>query len=153
MHHALCLQFLTSFNVIVYIDSGAAGFLGTALLYRLVEPSLRIKCVFALIRKERGSSQLPEELSPNITNVHENGEMDENGLIVVLPGDCSIPGFGLSKRESEWLQEVDIVIHCASFTRFTMSLPRAVKAIVSDNERSMLNSVFFIFLFQVRYRV
>jgi thioester reductase-like protein len=139
----------TKFNVVIY--SGAAGIFGTALLYRLVELSLRIKRVFALIRKERGSSQLPEELSPHIANVDENGDLGENGLVVVLPGDCSVPGFGLSEKETKWLREVDIVIHGAGIITFTMSLPKAVKAIVSDN--SKLNSAFFTFLFQVRYRV
>jgi thioester reductase-like protein len=124
----------TKFNVVIY--SGAAGIFGTALLYRLVELSLRIKRVFALIRKERGSSRLPEELSPHIANVDENGDMGENGVAVVLPGDCSVPGFGLSEKESKWMREVDIVIHGASITRFTMSLPKAVKAIVSNIERA-----------------
>ena len=66
--------------------------------------------------------------------VNESGDLEESGVIVVLHCDCSVSRFGLPEKETKWLREVDIVINSASFTRFTMSLPKAVEAIVSDNK-------------------
>jgi Male sterility protein len=112
--------------------SGGAGFIGSALLHRLVDPSLSIRRVYTIIRGHGKDpiTRLPQTLLPHVAKVDENGNLDSSPL-VVLSGDCFLPGFGLGEREQKWLEEVEIVIHTAGDTRFTLPLPKAIRAIVS----------------------
>ncbi|KAF8970950.1 male sterility protein-domain-containing protein [Flammula alnicola] len=108
--------------------TGAGGFVGTALIHRLVDPLLRVRRVFALIHGQDASSRFPKDLIPSVAKVNEKGDFDTNKLVVLLAGDCSVPGFGLSAKENKLLQDVDIVIHCAGNTKFTLPLPNAIDA-------------------------
>jgi len=128
------LSFIITFHLLTsFIYSGGAGFIGSAILNRLIDPALSIRRVYTIIRGHGKDpvARLPAELRPHVAKVDSDGNLD-NGPIVVLGGDCSLPGFGLSDRENKWLEEVEIVIHTAGDTRFTMSLQKAIKAIVSQ---------------------
>jgi hypothetical protein len=105
-------------------------FVGTALLYRLLAPDLALRRVYTIIRGENPISRLPADLHPVVATIDSDGKLTDARL-VILAGDCALPGFGLSAEEHKWLEDVDIVINSAGSTMFTMPLPEAVRSIVS----------------------
>ncbi|PWN46660.1 hypothetical protein IE53DRAFT_391171 [Violaceomyces palustris] len=119
-------------NGTTILVTGAAGFVGTALLFRLLcDPKFSgIKKVIALIRGEtveKATKRLPQTLQP-FTLPDQNGEGSEARL-VVLTGDCGRPNFGLKGQDLEQALKTDIVIHAAGDTRFTLPLQDAIGSI------------------------
>ena len=112
--------------------TGAVGFAGTALLFRLLEdPILRssVKQVLALIRGEtleKAVARLPRPLQ-RWTRVDGSEGLPK---LVVLNGDCSKIGLGLVGEQAEAARRASIVIHAAGDTRFNLSQAEAIQCIV-----------------------
>lgn len=112
--------------------TGAVGFCGTALLFRLLEdPVFRssVKQVLALVRGdtlEKAVARLPRPLQ----KWTRPDESDALPKLVVLNGDCSKIGLGLSSEQAEVARRADIVIHAAGDTRFNLSQADAIACIV-----------------------
>lgn len=118
--------------------TGAAGFLGSALLFRLLHDPViykSVKQVLALIRGdsvESAAARLPSLLQPftRAVNSNENTTNMQNPKLVVLNGDCQKAGYGLSDDMAKIAQRADIVIHAAGDARFTLSLQDAMGGVV-----------------------
>ncbi|KAL8292393.1 hypothetical protein RQP46_001005 [Phenoliferia psychrophenolica] len=108
--------------------TGGAGFVGTALLYRLVASDIKPKRVYTVIRGGNPISRLPVDLHPFVATRLDDGSFSD-APIVILAGDCFLPDFGLTGRDARCLKEVEIVIHTAGDTRFTLPLSQAMHAI------------------------
>ena len=105
---------------------GAAGFLGTSLLYRLLAPPFAPKRIFGIVR---GSPQrLPKDLHRFIANPHTGGPIDHAKPLFVLDGDCTTRNFGFTGQQLKWLEEVDIVVHAAADIRWNLPLQQALAA-------------------------
>ena len=102
--------------------TGAAGFVGSALLYRLLcDPALNgIKKVIAVVRGktvEEATARLPSALT-------------SQPRLVVVNGDCGQFDFGLEGKLRDEIHGANIVIHAAGDTRFTLPLAQAMSSIV-----------------------
>jgi thioester reductase-like protein len=117
--------------------TGASGFLGSAIISRLLlDPILHnaIAHVIALIRAdsvESATARLPPSLQP-FTQTTEGGEGDsaisaDAPKLVVLNGDCSKFDFGLQGDRLELARQADIIIHCASHTKFNLPFEAAIQ--------------------------
>ncbi|KAM0749939.1 hypothetical protein T439DRAFT_357452 [Meredithblackwellia eburnea MCA 4105] len=118
--------------------TGGAGFVGTALLYRLVASDLSVRRVYTVIRGENPISRLPVDLHPFVAKRLPDGTWSTEEPIVILPGDCFLPDFGLGPKDAKLLREIQIVIHTAGDTRFSLPLAQAVHAI-ADLATAMTN--------------
>ncbi|KAI9326141.1 male sterility protein-domain-containing protein [Zopfochytrium polystomum] len=109
--------------------TGAAGFVGAALLHRLLcDPSFNVQQVIAVVRgktDEDALKRLPKSVQHLATA--EEGQLLAPKLIVVN-GDCTRPNFGLSDKEFEKVRQTEVVIHCAGDTRFTLPLTKAFES-------------------------
>lgn len=114
--------------------TGAAGFVGTALLYRLLEdPAFCnvIRRVVAIIRGdtvEASIARLPSSLQAFTRS--DPSQPSEASKLVVLNGDCGYTTLGLTSEQAEIASEADIVLHIAGDTKFKLSVPEALVAIV-----------------------
>ena len=106
--------------------TGAAGFVGSALLYRLLcDPALNgIKKVIAVVRGktvEEATARLPSALT-------------SQPRLVVVNGDCGQFDFGLEGKLRDEIHGANIVIHAAGDTRFTLPLAQAMSSIVRKSQ-------------------
>ncbi|KLU92853.1 hypothetical protein MAPG_11735 [Magnaporthiopsis poae ATCC 64411] len=112
--------------------TGAAGFVGTALLYRLLlDPKLssRVKRVLALIR---GSTfeEAVEKLPPALRELARPIGTDEaDAKLLILRGDCRHAQLGLTGPSLQTARQADVVIHAAGETRFMLGLSDAMDCI------------------------
>ena len=114
--------------------TGAAGFVGSALLYRLLcDPALNgIKKVIAVVRGkavEDAVARLPSALT-------------SQPRLVVVNGDCGQFDFGLEGKLRDEIHAANIVIHAAGDTRFTLPLGQAMSSIVSRTPLTPFARVF-----------
>ncbi|KAJ1027669.1 hypothetical protein NDA16_002008 [Ustilago loliicola] len=108
--------------------TGAAGFVGAALLHRLLgDPTFNVKQVVAIVRgktDEEALKRLPK-------SIHHHAQPETEGAIpkfVLVNGDCARPNFGLNEQEFEKVRKTEIVIHCAGDTRFTLPISQAFQS-------------------------
>lgn len=108
--------------------TGAAGFVGAALLHRLLgDESFDPKQVVAIVRgktPEDALKRLPKSL-------HHHAQPKAEGALaklVVVTGDCARPNFGLNEQDFEQVRKTEVVIHCAGDTRFTLPISKAFES-------------------------
>lgn len=82
------------------------------MLYRLAKPGMNIRRVYTIIRGPNPISRLPGDLRPYVATRKASGEWTSEPIII-LNGDCYLPGMGLPESEQHVFDEVDIVIHAA----------------------------------------
>ncbi len=115
--------------------TGSTGFLGTALVERLLH--LNETCeLFLLVRPgQRISSKdrITKEILKNdcfsiLKEIHkENFEQAVTSRIHALSGDVSTDGLGLSEDDQQQLADCDIIIHSAAAVSFDAPLDQAVE--------------------------
>ncbi|BCS04736.1 uncharacterized protein AKAW2_80537A [Aspergillus luchuensis] len=111
--------------------TGGTGFLGTAVLLRLLSDA-KCKRIYLLLRggQSRGRQKWGESL-PTATV----GWLLQHHRLTVLNGDISEPDFALTHDQLNLLRdEVNIMIHAASSINLTQTLPKACKQIVQPSE-------------------
>lgn len=138
----------------VILVTGATGFLGKALLEKLLRSCSRLIAIFILIRPKRGQT-----VDQRLTQLLQNSVFDrvrtENpsalNKIHPMKGDVTMPDLGLSPADKETLiQRVNIVFHSAATVRFDEPLKVAVNLNTKGTERmielckSMKNLISFI---------
>lgn len=116
------VNFYKGKNVLI---TGASGFLGKVLLWKLVETCKGIGKIYVLIRSKNNASadkrllqMLKEEPFASRHNLDELLE-----TVVAVESDVTAPGLGLSERDRVMLHDkVNIVIHCAASVKFDAPL-------------------------------
>ncbi|XP_063619039.1 putative fatty acyl-CoA reductase CG5065 [Cydia splendana] len=110
--------------------TGVTGFLGKALLEKLLYTCNGIDKIYVLLRPKKGLS--PAERVQNISNslvfqrLKSNRPEDLNKIIPVT-GDLSAPGLGLSAKDEEaLLNNVSVVFHSAATVKLNEPLRVAV---------------------------
>jgi thioester reductase-like protein len=119
--------------------TGAAGLVGTQLLYRLLcDPPLSgaVNRVIAVIRAQTAEAalgRLPETLRNFATRSDAGPASSTNSTakLVVLDGDCARPDFGLDPAQLDLARLADVVINAAADTRFMLPPVDAIAGVVS----------------------
>ncbi|XP_076663324.1 putative fatty acyl-CoA reductase CG5065 [Andrena cerasifolii] len=114
----------------VILLTGATGFLGKALLEKLLRSCPRLAMIFILIRPKKGQTveQRYKKLLENSVFDRIRTELpDAFNKIYPMQGDVSLPNLGLSPEDRNTLiQSVNIVFHSAATVRFDEPLKVAV---------------------------
>ncbi|VVC43986.1 Hypothetical protein CINCED_3A007887 [Cinara cedri] len=112
--------------------TGGTGFVGKALVEKLLRSCPGLKTLYLLIRPKRGKDIQCryEELLENPVFDRLRSEMDADKVfakIVCISGDVSDPGLGLSPEDKQRLsEEVTVVFHSAATVKFNETLRTAV---------------------------
>ncbi|KXS19037.1 hypothetical protein M427DRAFT_67590 [Gonapodya prolifera JEL478] len=110
--------------------TGAAGFVGTALLHRLLrDAKFQVKTVVALVRAKSKVDAL-QRIPKTLHHFADSVDAKAAPKLVVLSGDSSLPNFGLAGQDLALLRKTDVVIHAAGNTQFTLSLAQAFELMV-----------------------
>ncbi|KAK9852188.1 hypothetical protein MYU51_008525 [Penicillium brevicompactum] len=122
-------DFYTGKNLFI---TGGSGFLGTALIYRLVTQApaahLYILCRGGLPRLIKTWSEvLPQ---------HQVEQMTDPKVVSVLDGDMLQPDFGLTSNNLDIIRrQVHVIIHSASSIALLSSLAKLVSPVIEVSER------------------
>uniref|UniRef100_T1I694 Fatty acyl-CoA reductase n=1 Tax=Rhodnius prolixus TaxID=13249 RepID=T1I694_RHOPR len=109
--------------------TGATGFVGKALVEKLLRSCPGIQNIFLLIRAKKGlhpQARLKELLNNAVFDrVRDTGVLEK---IIAVGGDVMEPELGLSESDKERLfQQVTVVFHSAATVKFNETLQDAVK--------------------------
>uniref|UniRef100_A0A1I8M430 Fatty acyl-CoA reductase n=1 Tax=Musca domestica TaxID=7370 RepID=A0A1I8M430_MUSDO len=112
--------------------TGATGYLGKALVEKLLRSCSDLKKIYLLMRPKKGKS--PEErLKELVDSVLFDKVREQHSLdwviskVKLIAGDVMEPQLGISPEDIEILRnEVSIVVHCAATVRFDEALRNAV---------------------------
>ncbi|XP_076642655.1 putative fatty acyl-CoA reductase CG5065 isoform X2 [Halictus rubicundus] len=138
----------------VILVTGATGFLGKALVEKLLRSCSRLITIFILVRPKKGHT-IDQRLKQLLQNSVFDRLRAENpsvfNKIHPMKGDVAMPDLGLSPADKETLiQNVNIVFHSAATVRFDEPLKMAVNLNTKGTDRmielckSMKNLVSFI---------
>ncbi|KAB8254490.1 male sterility protein-domain-containing protein [Aspergillus pseudonomiae] len=119
------------YNDMVVFITGGTGFLGTALVYRLLTQT-SVRHIYLLCRGDISKVQAKWQESL-VTELVE--EMQRTNRFTVMNGDILSVNMGLSQKDLEILQkQVNIVIHCASSINLSKPLNGLSKVIVGASD-------------------
>ncbi|GIU83232.1 MAG: haloacid dehalogenase [Acidimicrobiales bacterium] len=116
--------------------TGATGFLGTAVVERLLRrvPGCRLVLLVRPGRRSTAERRAQREIFANDAFDPLRSELGEDGFrrmiaerVVTVAGDVSSDGLGLDEQASSLLPEVDVVIHSAATVSFDSPLDVAVE--------------------------
>ncbi|XP_070154143.1 putative fatty acyl-CoA reductase CG5065 isoform X3 [Polyergus mexicanus] len=129
----------TFFAETVILVTGATGFLGKALLEKLLRSCPRVATIFVLIRPKRNQS-IEERFRELLENpVFDRIRLEFPGTlnkIFPVKGDVGMPELGLQPEDKDMLiQRVNIVFHSAATVRFNEPLKVAVNLNTRGTDR------------------
>ncbi|XP_021357688.1 fatty acyl-CoA reductase 1-like isoform X1 [Mizuhopecten yessoensis] len=111
--------------------TGATGFMGKALLEKLLRSCPDIRRVYILIRPKKGkevSQRLEELLNSEIFQKLNKENNDFRSKIVLITGDIVHDNLGMSEQDEQTLiDEVSVVFHSAATVRFDEELKLSVE--------------------------
>ncbi|XP_049767047.1 fatty acyl-CoA reductase 1-like isoform X2 [Schistocerca cancellata] len=121
--------------------TGATGFLGIAIVEKLLRSCPQIGTIYILVRPKRGQDP-QERLEAYVSNVMFSkirGERPDFARhLFVIAGDVSSPDFQLEDQDMASLRrDVSVVFHCAASVRFDDSLRQAVTTNVVGTKRML----------------
>jgi len=108
--------------------TGATGFLGKALMHKLLTACPEIGTIYVLIRPKKGQAPM-ERLKALLGTTIFNG-LDENLLdkVVAVAGDIMLPGLGLAQKDRARLTSgVSVIFNSAGNVNFEEDLSKSVK--------------------------
>ncbi|XP_013176198.1 PREDICTED: fatty acyl-CoA reductase 1-like [Papilio xuthus] len=112
----------------VILVTGGTGFVGKALLEKLLRSCAGIETIYVLMRPKRGLSveQRYKELLKNQVFDRIRARWPERlGKLFPITGDVSAPNLGVSAEQRELLSTVTTVFHSAATVKFTEPLQAA----------------------------
>jgi len=116
-------------NTKIFI-TGGTGFVGKALLEKLLRSCSDIDTFYLLMRSKRGmgiEQRLKELFKNPVFNKIKEKDPDLFNKVKAIEGDVSLPNLGISEKdEAELIDKVDIVFHSAATVRFNEPLKEAV---------------------------
>lgn len=126
-------------NKSVFI-TGSTGFLGKALVEKLLRSCTEIKNIYLLIRPKRGSdahTRHKELLKSSVFDrLREEGNTAVFEKLKIVSGDVTLPQLGLSAEDRQSLiQEVSVVFHSAATVKFNETLKTAVQLNTHGTQR------------------
>ncbi|XP_072758219.1 putative fatty acyl-CoA reductase CG5065 isoform X2 [Anoplolepis gracilipes] len=131
----------TFFAETVILVTGATGFLGKALLEKLLRSCPRVAAIFVLIRpkKSRSIEERCKELLENPVFDRIRSEFPGAlNKIIPVKGDIGMPELGLELEDKNMLtQQVNIVFHSAATVRFNEPLKVAVNLNTRGTDRML----------------
>lgn len=121
-------QFFSGRSILI---TGSTGFVGKALVEKLLRSCPDVHRVYLIVRPKKGvaPSERVKEIvgcdlfEPLIKQKHSVLEK-----LVVVPGDLILPGLGLSPGDMENIRrDVSVVLHCAATVNFNEKLKMALQ--------------------------
>ncbi|XP_015781650.1 fatty acyl-CoA reductase 1 [Tetranychus urticae] len=121
--------------------TGASGFIGKAVIYKLLKVCPDIGNIYILLRGKRGltsDQRVVKVLENNCFDEFRTTNPDLLKKIKPIAGDICLDGLGISQEKLELLQsEVSVVIHSAATVRFNEILREAVNINILGTRRML----------------
>ncbi|KAL0281211.1 UNVERIFIED_CONTAM: hypothetical protein PYX00_002266 [Menopon gallinae] len=118
--------------------TGGSGFLGKVLIEKLLRSCPGVNTIYILLREKKGKSveeRIKELTSDIIFNELKRTDPNFAKRLVIIRGDCSQVGLGISEEDRKLLIEnVNIVFHVAATVRFHEALKVAMALNVSATQ-------------------
>lgn len=122
MSGADVVKFYENKNVLI---TGASGFLGKVLLWKLIESCPNIGKIYVLLRAKNNSTA-DKRLIQMLKSKPFSPKYDYTELlakVVAIEGEITTPGLGLSQSDRQLLcDQVNVVFHSAASVRFDAPL-------------------------------
>lgn len=120
--------------------TGSTGFLGKALVEKLLRSCTEIKNIYLLIRPKRGCDahiRHKELLKSSVFDrLREEGDSKVFEKLKIVSGDVTLPDLGLSKEDRQSIiKEVSVVFHSAATVKFNETLKTAVTLNTQGTQR------------------
>ncbi|CAG7719996.1 unnamed protein product [Allacma fusca] len=119
--------------------TGGTGFLGKAVIEKLLRSCPEIGSIYILVRDKKGISalsRLEKLLSEPIFDVVRSASPKSFSKVIPIPGDVTLPGLGIQDEDLELLREtVSIVVHSAATVKFDEDLKVAVNINARGTDR------------------
>ncbi|XP_055842354.1 fatty acyl-CoA reductase 1-like [Episyrphus balteatus] len=119
-------EFFTGRDIFI---TGGSGFLGKALIEKLLRSCSNLNRIYVLIRGKKGKTaeaRLKEMFNSEFFNkVREKNDLLIN-KVTAIDGDVMLPGLGISASNVQMLKNVSIVIHSAASVKFDDPLKEAI---------------------------
>lgn len=126
------------YNGTTIFITGGTGFIGNALVAKLLISCPGIKNIYLLVRKEKlvsSENDLEKILHKSITEKVGECRPNYRDTIRLMVGDCTKPDLGLSKDDLRKLQQdVEVIFHVAATIKFNAPLHEAVSLNVMGTE-------------------
>ncbi|KAK9874385.1 hypothetical protein WA026_002732 [Henosepilachna vigintioctopunctata] len=110
--------------------TGATGFVGKALVEKLLRSCDGIRTIYLLMRDKRGmrmEQRLKELLKNPVFDKIREKNPDIFDKVKAVKGDVSLPNIGLTENDMNFLMEnIDVVFHSAATVKFNEDLKNAV---------------------------
>ncbi|XP_054153750.1 putative fatty acyl-CoA reductase CG5065 [Oppia nitens] len=119
--------------------TGASGFVGKVLLFRLLRECLQIKAIYILLRPKAGQTAEKRAnllLSLSLFDPIRRQSLSQLDKVIPVCGDVTLDDLGLNALDKSILQQnVNIVFHSAATVRFDEPLRRALQLNLQSTER------------------
>ncbi|CAK9831533.1 Putative fatty acyl-CoA reductase CG5065 [Anthophora retusa] len=123
----------------VILITGATGFLGKALLEKLLRSCPHVATIFVLIRSKQGQTidqRFKKLLQNSVFTELRTTNPSAFDKVYPVEGDVSVPNLGLSQEDRNMLtQKVNIVFHSAATVKFNEPLKVAVNLNTKGTDR------------------
>ena len=110
--------------------TGATGFMGKVLLYKLLDSSPDIKAIFVLVRPKKGvepEDRMKELLKNKVFEKLQQRSPQLLEKVRVVSGDIILPQLGLSEEDLNVLvREVSVIFHTAATVKFDEDFSKSV---------------------------
>ncbi|CAG7728240.1 unnamed protein product [Allacma fusca] len=121
--------------------TGATGYVGRALLEKILRGCPEVAKVFVLVRGEHGKSpeeRINEILGTTLFQRVRDMELDLLKKVIPVSGDVTFDGLGISPEDSLALrEEISVVIHSAANVNFGAGLKELLKANLEGTQNTL----------------